>query len=175
MLKAAAIALVLVSAVVSVRAEVIDRVVAIVAGQVITKSDVDTAAALGIADNLQQLIDRVLMLTEVRRVAPPDPTSSNIAARVAKIRSRFSSDADLGRALSLGGIDQTVLQLLAADDLRLGAYLDERFAAASQPTDEEIRQAGESARQRLAEEHRQALVSAWVAELRRRTEITMIE
>jgi parvulin-like peptidyl-prolyl isomerase len=174
-LKAIAIAVIVVSEVASARAEVIDRVLAIVAGQVITKSDVDTAAALGIAENVQQLIDRTLMLTEVRRVAPPDPTDSNIAARVAKMRGRFSSGADLVRALAMGGIDEAMLRIFAADDLRLATYLDERFAAASQPTDEELRQAGESARQRLAEEHRQALVTAWVSELRRRTEITLIE
>jgi hypothetical protein len=59
--------------------------------------------------------------------------------------------------------------------VRLAAYLDERFSAASQPTDEEVRQAGEGARERLANERRKALVDAWIAELRRRTEITVVQ
>jgi hypothetical protein len=174
-MKLIGMAVILLAAVGSARAEVIDRVLAIVAGQVITKSDTDAAAAFGIADSLPQLIDRMLMLTEVRRVAPPDPAVSEVAARMANIRARFASDAAFSRALAASGIDEAVLRVLAADDLRLARYLDERFAAASQPTDDEIRQAGESARQRLAEEHRQALVAAWVSELRRRTEITLIE
>ena len=63
----------------------------------------------------------------------------------------------------------------AADDLRLSAYLDERFSSASQPTEEEVRQAGEAARARLTAERRQTLVNAWIAELRRRTEITVLQ
>ncbi len=46
-------------------------------------------------------------------------------------------------------------RIYAADDLRLASYLDERFSAASQPTDEEIRQAGEAARPKLVAERRQ--------------------
>ena len=59
----------------SASAEVIDRIVAVVGGQIISKSDVDVAVALGLAANLQELIDRTLMLKEVRRVAPPDPAA----------------------------------------------------------------------------------------------------
>ena len=62
----------------------------------------------------------------------------------------------------------------AADDVRLAAYLDDRFSSASLPTEEEVRQVGESARARLTAERRQALVSAWIAELRRRTDITIL-
>ena len=64
--------------------------------------------------------------------------------------------------------------MYAADDLRLASYLDERFSAAAQPTDEEIRQAGESARQRLTDERRRALIGAWTAELRRRADVTVL-
>ena len=71
-------------------------------------------------------------------------------------------------------MDETVLRIYAADDLRLASYLDERFSAASQPTDEEIRQAGEAARERLAAERRRALIGAWTAELRRRADVTVL-
>jgi hypothetical protein len=67
-----------------------------------------------------------------------------------------------------------VVRLFAADDLRLASYLDERFSAASQPTDDEIRQAGEAARQRLTDERRRTLISAWTAELRRRADVTVL-
>jgi len=169
---------------VSARAEIIDRVVAILPGQIITLSDLEAALELGlieppagterIAGGLTALIDRILMLNEVRRVVPPEPTAAAIDARVAGIRKRFASPADLTRVLASRGVDETVLRIYAADDLRLTAYLDERFSAASQPTDEEIRQAGEASRDKLIAERRQALVSAWIADLRRRADVTVL-
>jgi hypothetical protein len=169
---------------VGARAEIIDRVVAVLPGQIVTLSDLEAALELGlieppagterIAGGLTALIDRILMLNEVRRVVPPEPTAAAIDARIARIRQRFASPADLARVLAARGVDETVLNIYAADDLRLTAYLDERFSAASQPTDEEIRQAGEAARARLTAERRQALVSAWVADLRRRADVTVL-
>jgi len=169
---------------VSVRAEVIDRVLAILPGQIITLSDVEAALDLGLVDapaggdrisgGLSAIIDRVLMLNEVRRVAPPEPPPAAIDARLALIRQRFGAAGELSRVLAARGLDETVLRLYASDDLRLASYLDERFSAAAQPTDEEIRQAGESARQRLTDDRRRALVGAWTAELRRRADVTVL-
>ncbi len=156
-------------------AEVIDRIVAVVGGQIITKSDVDTAAALGLASDLQELIDRALMLSEVRRVAPPDPTTAAVEARIARIRARFATAETFARALELGGLDEAAVRVYAADDLRLSAYLDERFSTASQPSEDEVRQADDSTRARLVAERRQTLVNAWTAELRRRTDITVLQ
>jgi hypothetical protein len=165
-------------------AEIIDRVLAILPGQIITLSDVQAAIDLGlvepaegadrIASGLSAVIDRVLMLNEVRRVMPPEPSAAAVEARIARIRQRFDSPAALSRVLLASGIDETVLGVYAADDLRLASYLEERFSAASQPTDVEVRQAGEAARPRLAAERRQSLVSAWVAELRRRADVTIL-
>jgi hypothetical protein len=155
-------------------AEIIDRILAVVGGQIITKSDLDVASAFGLAPDLQGLIDRVLMLNEVRRVAPPDPPAAAVDARVAVMRAKFPTPESFARALEVGGLDEAAVRTYAADDLRLAAYLDERFSSVSTPTEEEVRQAGESARARLAAEHRQAYIGAWVAEVRRRTEITVL-
>ena len=156
-------------------AEIIDRIVAVVAGQIITKSDVDAAAAFGLAPDLQALIDRTLMMSEVRRVAPPEPAPAALEARAAQMRAGFATPDAFVRALEIGGLDDAAVRSYAADDLRLSAYLDERFSSASLPTEEEIRQVGEAARARLTAERRQILVNAWIAELRRRTEITVIQ
>lgn len=168
-----------------IRAEIIDRVLAILPGQIITLSDVEAALDLGlveppaggdrVAGGLAALVDRILMLNEVRRVVPPEPTAAAIDARVASMRKRFSSPAELSSILDARGVDETVLRIYAADDLRLASYLDERFSAASQPTDEEIRQAGEASRTKLAAERRQTLVSAWIADLRRRADVTILQ
>jgi hypothetical protein len=155
-------------------AEIIDRVVAVVGGQIVTQSDVDAAAALGLAPTLQALIDRMLMLNEVRRVAPPDPPPAAVDARAAQIRAGSATPAAFVRTLELSGLDESAVKFYAADELRLSAYLDERFLSASQPSDDEVRQAGEAARPRLIAERRQTLVNAWIAELRRRAEVTVL-
>lgn len=170
---------------VSARAEIIDRVLAILPGQIVTLSDVEAALDFGlvevppgtdrIAEGLAALVDRMLMLNEVRRVVPPEPTAAAIDARLARIRQRFSSPAELARALAVRGIEESVLRIHAADDLRLASYLDERFSGASQPTDEEVRQAGEAARPKLAAERRHALVTAWIADLRRRADVRILQ
>jgi hypothetical protein len=168
-------------------AEIIDRILAVVSGQIITKSDVEAARSLGLiearagegqsADEaaLQALIDRVLMLSEVRRVVPREPAEAAITARAAAIRERFSSPAALQQALAASGISEPVIRIYAEDDLSLAAYLDERFSAAAQPTDQEVLQAGEANRRKLADERRRTLISAWVAELRRRADISLLQ
>jgi hypothetical protein len=167
------------------RAEIIDKVLAILPGQIITLSDLVAALDLGLVEpppgtdrisgGLTALVDRLLMLNEVRRVVPPEPGAAAIDARVAVIAGRFGSPADMSRALATRGVDESVVRIYAADDLRLASYLDERFSAASQPTDEEIRQAGEGARATLVAERRQALISAWIADLRRRADVTVLQ
>lgn len=167
-----------------IEGEIIDRVLAILPGQIITQTDVQAAVDLGLvevaegedrtAGALAAVIDRVLMLNEVRRVIPPEPSEDAIDARVARIRQRFESPAALARVLAASGIDEQVLRVYAADDLRLASYLEERFSAASQPTDQEVLQGGQGSRQRLADERRRTLISAWTAELRRRADVTVL-
>jgi hypothetical protein len=183
--------------------ELIDRVLAVVSGETITQSDVQGALALGLIETssggdpagaaLGQFIDRTLMLAEVRRFAPSEPTAREVQARVELMQQRFESPAALARALAASGIDEERLRLLARDDLRIRAYLAERFAGTPQPTEPQVdeylrdgRQASvrdgrplsedearERARQELASERRQALVAEWLVDLRRRADITV--
>jgi len=165
-------------------AEIIDRVLAILPGQIVTLSDVEAALDFGlveppsgaerIAGGLSALVDRMLMLNEVRRVVPPEPRPAAIDARIARMRQRFASPEEFSRALSARGVDEAVLRIYAADDLRLASYLDERFSSAAQPTEEELRKAGEAAKEALTSERRGALIGAWAAELRRRADVTVL-
>ena len=96
----------------SAKAEIIDKVLAILPGQIITLSDLEAALDLGlveppagtdrIAGGLTVLVDRILMLNEVRRVVPPEPTAAAIDARVAThppaVRFARRADARAGRA-----------------------------------------------------------------------------
>src|SRR5436190_13652615 len=81
------------------RAEILDRVLAVVAGRLIMLSDVTVArdlrlvplAASGdpVRDVLTKLIDRELVLAEVDRYAPPEPTAEAVDSEVQRVRARF--------------------------------------------------------------------------------------
>jgi hypothetical protein len=143
------------------RAETIDRVLAVVAGQLITLTDVTAARDLGLqpADNaadpvravLSKLIDRELILAEVDRYAPPEPTAEAVDREVERIRARFTSADGLASALARSGIDEKHLRETVRQDLRIRAYLDQRFAS--------------------AQERRQALMDDWMNGLRRRGDV----
>jgi len=158
----AAIALALHTAIAS--AEVVDRVLAVVAGQLIMLSDVTAVRALGIigpspgADPvgsvLSRLIDRELMLAEVDRYAPPEPDAADIDREVAGVRARFPSQKVFDDTLARSGYDVTHVREIERQNLRLRAYLDQRFTV---PDNDAAR--------------RQSLIDDWVAGLRRRTPI----
>ena len=143
------------------RAETIDRVLAVVAGQLITLTDVRAALDLrlqttdGAADPvravLSKLIDRELILTEVDRYAPPEPTAEAVDREVQRVLARFPSQEVLDAALARSGIDEKHLRETLRQDLRTRAYLDQRFTAAS--------------------DRRQALLDDWMAGLRRRGDV----
>ena len=134
------IAALLVSAA-GLRAETIDRVLAVVAEQLITQSDVTAAIDLGLqsADAapdpvravLSKLIDRELVLAEVDRYAPAEPTAEAVDREVLRVRERFRSQAELDAALARSGIDEKHLRETLRQDLRLRAYLDQRFSTAA--------------------------------------------
>lgn len=143
------------------RAEVIDRVLAVVAGQLITLTDVRAAIDLrlqtsdGAADPvravLSKLIDRELVLAEVERYAPTEPTAEAVDREVDRVRARFESADAMNAALARSGIDEQHLRETLRQDLRIRAYLDQRFTAAS--------------------DQRQPLIDDWMAGLRRRGEV----
>jgi hypothetical protein len=136
----------------SARAEVIDRVLAVVDGHVITLSDLRTVKALGLLDAsspaspvepgrdpiAEHLIDRVLVLEEVERYAPAPPDDAAIDARIATIAQASGSPAELEPRLRALGVSEAWLRQWATDSLRIRAYVDQRFGSVVQPTDEEI-------------------------------------
>jgi hypothetical protein len=182
--------------------ELIERTVAIVGGQVITLSDVRAGIALGLVETesgedpvesaTSRLIDRALMLREVQHYAPPEPPDAAIEERLAAARARFPSDEAYRTVLAAGGFSDARLRSWVRDDLRLTAYLDQRFAAAGVPNDQDIAtyynqhrtefegsgvayaDAVPLIRERLAAERRRELITDWLSDLRRRTEVRRI-
>jgi hypothetical protein len=141
--------------------EIIDRVLAVVGGSLITLSDVNAAHDLGlvtpressdpIRDVLSQLIDRELQLAEVDRYAPPEPSAADVDREVQTVQSRFPSPGAFEEVLARSGIDLAHLRETMRENLRIRGYLAQRFS--------------------VGEERRQQVVDEWVAGLRRRADI----
>lgn len=142
--------------------EVIDRVLAVANGDVILLSDVRLARALrlvpetGAADPdravLGALIDRALMLDEVDRYAPPEPSAADIDRAFNEVRDRVGSLSALTAILSSAGLEERELRELLRHNLRIRSYLTQRFSG---DTPDRV----------------QAAIGEWVLGLRRRADI----
>ena len=142
--------------------EVIDRVFAVAAGDLIMQSDVRAARELGLVSPgnaadpdgaiLAQLIDRALILDEVERYAPPEPSVEALDRAFAEVWARFASAEAFAAALGRAGFDDKQLRAILRQNLRIKTYLDQRFS-------------GETP------ERGEAIVAAWVAGLRSRATI----
>jgi parvulin-like peptidyl-prolyl isomerase len=171
-------------------AEVIDRVVAVVDGHLITLSDVRTVTALGLiepataipadADRepiVERLIDRVLVLQEVDRYAPAPPDDKTVDARVAAIAEKNGSSARLDKKLESLGVSAAWLRHWLTDSLRIQTYVDQRFGNVVQPTDEEVEaffreHASEYANKDVSAAPVQAAARADIVAARRRAVLT---
>jgi hypothetical protein len=179
--------------------ELIERTLAIVGGQAVTLSDVRTALALNLiesppaADALdaatERLVQRTLVLREVERYAPPEPPETLVDERIGQLRGRFSSADQFARALAAGGFTDARLRAWVRDDLRIAAYLNQRFAAVGSPSEEDVsafytarraeferqqvtfEQAAPGIRERLSNDRRAQLIADWIDDLRRRTTV----
>jgi|RhiMethySRZTD1v2_1073278.scaffolds.fasta_scaffold351186_2 hypothetical protein len=180
-------------------AEMLDRVLAVVSGDLILMSDVRAARTFGFVtvegddpggQALTRLIDRALILAEVERFAPPEPESAAVDSGVAALRQRFPSQAAFAAALAQTGIEERHLREYVRQDLRMNAYLDQRFTSIPPPEDELGRYYREhpdlytqngvlmpfdAARAEivrlLTAQSRRTLVNDWVAGLRRRADV----
>lgn len=183
------------------RAEIIDRILAVVDGAIIMQSDVTMALRLGmvpastaadpVPGALDALIDRRLVLAEVDRYAPPDPPEADVDRHLAEIRTRTGARFD--SALIESGVSLEQLRRQVRDDLRIEAYLLQRFGS-MQPTDEEILayyrdhqvaytkngavlpldDVRETVRGAIITERRNATIRDWVTGLRRRANVNVL-
>jgi hypothetical protein len=182
------------------RAEIIDRVLAVAAGGLIMLSDVTAARDLGLvkvgasADPigavLSSLIDRELVLGEVDRYAPPEPSVAAVDRELQNVRQRFPTRSAFEAALARSGIDEKHLRETLRQNLRILAYEEQRFTVPPASEDEVARYYAAHAQafarnsqvpsfdevrgdvmRAMTEERRAALVADWVAGLRRRGDV----
>ncbi len=146
------------------RAETLDRVLAVAGGQVIMQSDVAAALDLGLVSDdsaggdrigaaLSKLISRALVLAEANRYAPPEPTDEAVARELAAVRARFPSAAAFDAALQRSGLTEDQLRVTLRENLRIKTYVAQRFTGAEDET------------------HRLMMIDEWVAGLRQRADV----
>ena len=200
-LAAAMVALLVCGVMAPLRAQVVDRVLAVVSGTVILHSDARAALALGlveangardpVAAAMTWLIDRQLVLDEAGRGDRLDAGPEAVAKAAAAVRQRFASEADYRRELASLGLDDRSLERLLRDTLVARLYVERRFEAALPLTEEELRAYYASHQARflrngrqlsfeeaafdvtavLQAERRDQALAAWMDRLRRRAEI----
>jgi hypothetical protein len=128
--------------------QLLDRIVARVGGSAITLTDVQAAVALGIVESRsgedatasaeQQLIERELLLAEVARFPPPEPTMAAIDMEVAALKARAGTR--LPALMQSTGLDDRRIREIARDTVRIQAYVNQRFGTAVVVTDDEVLQ-----------------------------------
>lgn len=185
--------------------ELLDRVIARVNGEPITMSDARAAIALGIIEltegvdpivsALPQLVERRLVLAEVARFAPPEPDITSLNGQVNALKAHVGSPEKLAELESSTGVGETQIREIARDDLRIRAYLNQRFGSSVQATDDDaaayyrahldefrvngelvpFAQAQPLARQKAAAERRTAIIFQWMRELRQRADVVEMQ
>lgn len=128
--------------------EIIDRVLAVVDGQLVTLSDARAALKFGLVPAdvsedpiwaaMQRLIDRKLMLGEIVRYAFPDPPQAQVDAALAEIERRYEDALAFEIALNSTALSRDELRRYLRDSLRIETYLQQRFSSALQPSEEDL-------------------------------------
>lgn len=195
-------AAILVTAACSLSAQqLLDRVVARVNGVVVTLTDVKAVVALGVVEvpadageteALELLVTRQLVLAEVARFAPPEPVEADVARETAALTAHVGSR--LPAVMASTGLDEVRIRDIARDNLRIQAYLDQRFGTAAELTEEDVAQyyrihpdeftrggtlmpftqAEPLARASAGAERRALVVAQWTRDLRARGEVAVM-
>jgi len=178
-------------------AQVIDRVLASVDGRLVTLSDVRVTMTVGLLQEstteqaLDRWVERLLVLQEVDRFAPPEPPAAAVEERTSAALAALGSIEAAGRRLGELGVNREWVRQWVRDDLRIKAYTEQRFSGALEPTGEELEnyyrqhasefvrdgvempaaEAQALARDRVMASRRRALMTDWLDGLRRRATI----
>ena len=144
--------------------QLLDRVLAVVGGQVILLSDVrlfletglvEPSGADPVAPALERLIERRLILDEAARYVVEDPLQDEVDARMGQIERRLGGPRGLAAALAATGYAPRDLEQVVRDDLRIERYLALRFPPPATAA-------------------RQALIDDWLASLQARAAVIRV-
>lgn len=128
----------------------VDRIAAVIDGQVLTVSEISQMVDLRFfprlgnteeeyrREVLDALIAQALRYRDVERFGAQDIPSDTIEARVVEIQRRFPSEAEFTAALTRAELTAEELRALVKRQLQVEAYIQERFAPLVFVTNEEI-------------------------------------
>ena len=178
----------------------VDRVLAVVARQVIMLSDVRAFLELGLVDpsasadpvpeTLTVLIERQLVVNEISANVIEEPSTQEVEGQMAVVAERLGGLDALRAVLPTVGFTADDLKQLLREDLRVERYLARRFPGARQPTEEELaawmrehadelrddgalslEAARDEARRQLTRALRQESIDAWISTLVDRADV----
>lgn len=178
----------------------VDRVLAVVARQVIMLSDVRAFLELGLVDpsasadpvpeTLVVLIERQLVVNEISANVIEEPSTQEVEGQMAVVAERLGGLDALRAVLPTVGFTADDLKQLLREDLRVERYLARRFPGARQPTEEELaawmrehadelrddgalslEAARDEARRQLTRALRQESIDAWISTLVDRADV----
>jgi hypothetical protein len=180
--------------------QLLDRVLARIAAEAITQTDVQTLIELGLADAksptdpaaVRQAVERQLILREVARFPQSEPRPAAVDEQLATMKARVGTRLDA--VMRANGLDDERLRGMARDTLRIRNYLEQRFGFASQVSEDEARkyfeahrdqftrngmpltfeEAATEARQRAAAERRQGTMRQWLQDLIARSDVVFV-
>ena len=181
--------------------DLVDRVLAVAARQIVMLSDVRAFLELGLVEppasgdpvnyTLTTLIERQLVLDEVGRYVVQEPSQGEVDTRLAAVIDHVGGEEALAAVLPGVGFTVDDLRRVLQDDLRIERYLARRFPGARRPTEEELDdylrehsdetrtngrlQTREDVRQaaldRLTQQFRQESIDDWVTSLTLRADV----
>ncbi|MBD93154.1 MAG: hypothetical protein CL482_02695 [Acidobacteria bacterium] len=178
----------------------VDRVLAVVARQVIMLSDVRAFLELGLVDpsasadpvpeTLTVLIERQLVVNEISANVIEEPSTQEVEGQMAVVAERLGGLDALRAVLPTIGFTADDLKQLLREDLRVERYLARRFPGARQSTEEELaawmrehadelrddgalslEAARDEARRQLTRALRQESIDAWISTLVDRADV----
>ena len=135
---------------VPVSAVTVDRIAAVVDGQVLTVSEIAQMVEIRFftrlapseeehrREVLDALVAQALRYRDVERFGAQDISPDTIEARLMEIRRRFASEEEFNAALARAELTLEEVRALAKRQLQVEAYIQERFAPLVFVTNEEI-------------------------------------
>ena len=178
----------------------LDRVMARIGSNAVTLTDVKAAVGLGLVDAkspddssaLSLVIDRHVMLMEVARFPPAEPSDVAINQQVEAMRKH--AGGALPELMKSTGLDEARLRDLARDTLRIQAYIMQRFGATANVGEDDARRYYDEHKDQftrngqlmpfddvLAEARKlasttklQDSIAQWVRDLRMRSEVVIV-
>jgi hypothetical protein len=115
--------------------QVLDRVLIRFDGEIITQLDVRQARLLKLVDAageadeayVDALVNRRLILADLRRSPPSEPASDALEARRREWQERLGTPTNVADLLERAGMSETGLRGWLRDDLRIESYIADRF------------------------------------------------